>query len=492
MAMAWPSAGSGAQSKAIRRTIRQRINDTIGDMLREKVIKGGLLLSIRSVAVMALSFLTMLALARLISPEGFGTYALIQSITTFVSAIGTLSVKTYLVRLDHEPSPSDLRASFSLLVWVGLINAVVSLAIVGFLDWRIPRGLIGLALIGLGSVSMTMLSCVPLALLERALDYKRVSLLDVISKGINSAVSLGLAFMGYGVAALLLGELFSSLFVAALLFYFRPVRLHVDSTPQSLQSLGAYVSSFSVVALLWSLHSVGTASLLAGLVSLEALGYVKIAQSLHNRLAFLQDIILRISMSALAKVTNRAKLVELIAESSFYSFLLTTPLYFLLAGTGYWIIPWLFGPRWAPAAPVYLIWALAAAILTVFTPLENLFIVKGYNTVVIKFRLAMLLLTGLTLVPAARAFGPLGMPLAELAGGVCFFYLYAKFKEIFGAVALKRTAILLAVAYALCLVAYCMDNILYSATFLVVTYAILLLCSRDLRRLLTDAIRIAF
>lgn len=153
-----------------------------------------------------LTFVANLVLARLLTPTDFGLAALVVTITTFASIYTNLGIGPAVVRAE--------RLTGSLITSALLINVVSGLALtLTLLAAAEPLARLFEApalapLLVLASAVFTLsVSVVPRALLERALLFRRVAVVEVLTTAAGMAVAIAAARAGYGARSLVFSAL---------------------------------------------------------------------------------------------------------------------------------------------------------------------------------------------------------------------------------------------------------------------------------------------
>jgi lipopolysaccharide exporter len=147
---------------------------------------------------------TTIVLARLLSPEQYGLVAAALVLMAYVETVADAGVAQALVYLP----PSGVAARSALLVSVILGG---SLAVATFFAAPLIAGLFQLPdvapLVQVLAIAVlaTALGAVPEALLRRDLLFRRLAVAPIIRALVTGALSLGLAFAGYGAFSLAAG-----------------------------------------------------------------------------------------------------------------------------------------------------------------------------------------------------------------------------------------------------------------------------------------------
>ena len=156
------------------------------------------------------SFGAKLVLARLIIPEGHGVYELALRIVTVASAIRDLGLPYHLVRDPRRPYGTVL--AFTVMSGAAITLLLVALApVFGHLTPELPLVLRVFAI----WVLLDGLAVVPRAFFERELTIGSLVAPEIWRGFIIAAVSVGLAWLGWGYWSLVIGDLAGAALLAA-------------------------------------------------------------------------------------------------------------------------------------------------------------------------------------------------------------------------------------------------------------------------------------
>ena len=178
-------------------------------------------LSIRLVA----SFSARLVLARLILPEGHGLYELALRMVILASAVRDLGLVHHLIRDERKPYGTVLLFSIStgLVITMGL---EILAGTFSFLDPGLPAVLRVLA----PWIVLDSLIAVPKAFFERELRIREIAAPEILRSVLMALVSVGLAWLGYGVWSFVIGDLVASAVLAVIIWIraWDEIDLHAD------------------------------------------------------------------------------------------------------------------------------------------------------------------------------------------------------------------------------------------------------------------------
>ncbi|MCH9651940.1 MAG: lipopolysaccharide biosynthesis protein [Deltaproteobacteria bacterium] len=167
-----------------------------------------------------LDLLSIIVLARILSPEDFGIVAIAVSIVAIVEGLSAFDVNKALIRTRCEDR--DLYDSaWTLSALRGLASALCMIVIAPFLSD--PRLAAVLAVLALSPVLMG-LSNPRFVLFERDLIYSKLAVLTLGARGVSFGLTLGLAFVYRSYWALVIGMVAGHLTSLVLSYALRPYR----------------------------------------------------------------------------------------------------------------------------------------------------------------------------------------------------------------------------------------------------------------------------
>lgn len=155
-------------------------------------------------------FVAKLALARLVLPEGHGLYEEALRIVTVASAVRDLGLPYHLVRDSRRPYGTVLASTLMLGLVISVL-LVLGAPVLGGFNPDLPKVLQVFAI----WVFLDGLAVVPKAFFERELTIGRLVGPEVLRGVAIAAVSIGLAWAGWGVWAFVAGDLAGALLLAA-------------------------------------------------------------------------------------------------------------------------------------------------------------------------------------------------------------------------------------------------------------------------------------
>ena len=397
------------------------------DGLRSRVLRGGAYLGFRQLAGLLLNVVGVLLLTRALGPAAYGRYAAALGLFAALQLGAQLGIGVYLVRSERSIERVDLDVAATLLALAGLAALAIGALLAPWFDqWTRIDGVFSTALTLLVALPLINEGQVATAQLDRALDFKRVAWIELVSQAAFFLVSVPLAFAGLGAWAavagwwcqqigLLTGSSWAARYVP------RPAW-----QPGLARAMLAYGFSYSLSIWIYQLRRLANPLVVGRYLGAEAVGIVSLGTQIVTHLGFAGVIAWRLSTAVLARVQSSAeRLVGAITSGMWLQALVVGPMLVLFAWLGPALVPLLLGESWQPLAIVYPFLALGFLANAMFMLHSSaLYVLRRNLAVGIVHAVQLFLLFGVAAVLMPRA-GLLGYGAAEAATVLGYPLMYA-------------------------------------------------------------------
>lgn len=358
--------------------------------LKEATFKSLRWATLARIAAQVLSVATGVLLAHLVPPDQFGRVAVTIVISELALALANQGAGSVLVqRRVLERAHVQATAMLALISGIALSLATFVLAPV------LATPLFGeetAALFQLLSPAFAIaaIGIVPLALLERELDFRRISLIEVTTVLAGSAASVALALLGLEAAAYVLGFVVGLAVWAVLLIVVGPAVLP-RWRPREMRE----VAAFGLPAGLASMAMVGYGNIdyliLGARLSPAQVGYYYRAYTLGVQYeAKISDIIARIAFPIYSRTESVAHMRDVRSRVVRINAAVIYPILAVFIAVAPELVPWLFGPQWEPAVLPAQILAVAGMARMVNNGTPPLLLAAGRPRALLAFNLCRL------------------------------------------------------------------------------------------------------
>lgn len=297
---------------------------------------------------------------RILTPDDYGLMAIGMVFVSFLMLVNELGMGAVLVQkreLDEKTRTSVFTLTLILNGTFGAATLLGAPLIAQFFEE--PR----LAAI-LRALSVLFViyafEIVPVAHLERELDFRRKSLINLFANVSGGVVTLGSALAGLGVWSLVAGTVWIGLvrtvgfnFVAP---YIAMPRLHVKALRESLH-FGGLVT---LERALWFFYSQIDVFIVGKVLGKTLLGYYSVAMNLASLIMHKSGgVLYEVAFPTFSRVQEErertlAYFLKAVRVMSFFAF----PMFFGISAVGYELVEVLLGEQWEPAAILLVVLSL--------------------------------------------------------------------------------------------------------------------------------------
>jgi PST family polysaccharide transporter len=387
--------------------------------LKRRALLGGLALVTRTIITQFVVLGGQIVLARRLTPREFGAFAIVQFSLIFFTVFGDAGLGGALIQRKGQPTQHELSSVFWTqfgigAVVIGLVSAVAGLLPSLFRDLP-PESPWLLRLLALNFMATSM-RVVPMILMERELQFVRLSAIDTVHWIVFYVTAAVLALGGAGIWSLAAGVLAqgaTSLLLAYALRPWRPSLTFDRAAMRPLLQFGIpYQSKFvvgmalSAITPLWGGRVLGA----------QSVGLINWSQNTAYFPLRLVDIVGRVSFPLYSRLAGDPREFALAIERSVRITAFGT-LFFvgLLLGIGPNITLIIYSAQWLPAVPLLYLYAIGMSV-GFFTPvLATAFDALGDPKTVLRLSIVYTIGTWLTAAPASLLWGRLGFVIVYVA-----------------------------------------------------------------------------
>ncbi len=327
---------------------------------------------------------SMVALAHLIPPVEFGYFAAASLISGFgaasVSALTTALVQRPELKHAHLQAATAI-ALASGVVLVGLILLAAELLVVPIFGER-TADIVRLAAPG---ALIAAAGAVPFAQLQRRLDFRRLSIIDVAGSGLRGLGAVGLALMGLDSPALVLGVVAATTAQTGLAWLWAPPpapRIRWQPTKELLHNgVPNWLAAVSWIGFANCDYAIVGARLGALQSGLYFRAYTLSVEYQKK----VSGVMATVGLPILARARNGEDMGALRGQMVSLLTVLLFPCLALLAILAPVAVPWVFGPEWEPAVGPTQVLAIGGAATIVIDAVGTTLMAGGRSRAVLGF-----------------------------------------------------------------------------------------------------------
>lgn len=341
-----------------------------------------------------LGMLSTAMLGRLLLEQQMGLFAFGSSIKEFFFILSAFSFNISIIQC-HEERPHLYSTALVLTILLGVATLLLTgLSLIGYSQFRPLSTTESAVILALSVVGMVNLLGQHFdAILQRDLQFKRISLISFLMNVANPTVAVSLAALGAGVWGLVAGQLAGAMVFLVGSWHFAGWKIAVTyskDTAKWFMTIGSkYLGSRSLEVLYTELDKIVIKRVMGSYDQVGLYDRANLAAKYPTRIV--NPVVANVALPVYSKLKqDRAQLSEAYGLVTFFLIraLLPFGLVFLLAPDAF--ITALLGERWLAAGKVLRVLAAYAVVFPIVENLKVLFYALGRPEVVSKARIAQI------------------------------------------------------------------------------------------------------
>jgi O-antigen/teichoic acid export membrane protein len=408
--------------------------------LSSQTVRGGAYFAARYGLGVFVSLGNMLVMTRWIGPHSYGLFVTAIGLAAFLSTLARAGLDTYLVRREATPDKKtyDIASTLIFAISIGLMLAGVALAPL-LIRWYGSREFVFPYLVLLLTIPLTGMSGVPIAKLERKLDFGSVAGIELGGQVLGLLTAALLAWRGLGVWAPVFGQMTWQLYVLIAAC----VSAHLLPSPRfeagEAREMLAFGIGLTASLRTWQLRTLINPLLVGRFAGAEGVAFVALALRIAEALGTLRLAAGRMAVAALSRLQNKREEFRTALERAMRLQVITLgPLLCAFSLAGPFAVRHVMGERWIPSLAVYPFVAAGVLANSVYNLQASALFVLGRQWTVMGSYLTHVALLGVGTHLLLPRFGIAGYGWAELLACIAYFPIHAGLARIV-AISYRRT-----------------------------------------------------
>jgi O-antigen/teichoic acid export membrane protein len=294
------------------------------------------------------AFVTVLILARLLSPTDFGVVTIAATLIPILQVLADLGITMYVIQ---HPAPSKLiyDTYFWITSSIALVGAVALVLLAPLIAQLFGEPTAGPVMQALAPTALLVsLGAVPQTILRRGLRFRAIAVQSTIAAIVSQVVAIAAAVVGLGVWALVLQNL-TQQFLATLLAWgatrFRP---SFEFSRSELRLMVRFGGNYVVSTGIQTAAQLLINFIITSVLGVTALGYLNIVQRLIRVVTdVVLSAVLQVSTVAFAMIRGSAERLRsgyLRSFSTMYAVLVLVMVF--IAASAEHLVPFMYGNQW--------------------------------------------------------------------------------------------------------------------------------------------------
>jgi teichuronic acid exporter len=404
------------------------VSERLGERSLRAVFWSGSDLLVRQ----GLRFGVTVLLAHLVSPEDFGTIAMLY----FFMGFGTLFIDSGFGSALVQRQNTTLEEQSSVFFFNLGVGALVALLLAGFspqvaVFFNLPA-LQPLTCVMALNVFLGAFAAIHTILLTKALDFRTQMKANVIAYTVSGVAAVILAWQGFGVWSLAAQILLATVVNVILLWHWHPWRPAARFSLRALRSLFGFGSYMVLSSLLNTIHERLYTLIIGRIYTARDLGFFSRAETTQQMPAnMLSEIFGRVTFPVFsAAADDRPRLARGVRRTLTGIMMLNIPAMVGMAVVADPLVRTLFGQKWASSILFLQILCFAGALWPLHVINLNVLMAQGRSNLFFRIELAKAAI-GIIALTTASLHSLLAIALSYVAVGFVSFLLNAYYTGVF-------------------------------------------------------------
>ena len=334
-------------------------------------------------------FAVTVIMARLLTPKDYGLVGMSASVIGFIQIFNTMGFRSALIQKQEVTDDHFSTAFWSTLgVSLGLYLIVLPASPLVAVFFREPllKGVIAFSALGL---IISSLNTIQFARLEKNMDFKSITMVELGTALVSGTVSISLALGGYGVWSIVWGPLIGQFLLLPapwIITGWRPAFRFSTPAFRELFGFGAHLTGATVV----NYFARNADNLIIGRVlGASALGYYALAYNLMLKpLGYISSNVGRVLFPAFSSIRGeKEKTRNAYLQVVQFISLITFPMMAGLLFVAPELIEVIYGTKWLPVVPILQVLCLLGAIQSIGTTVGIIYMSQGRADMQFKYAL---------------------------------------------------------------------------------------------------------
>jgi O-antigen/teichoic acid export membrane protein len=383
---------------------------------RRRAVVGGVALVLRQSVVKGVAIVGGVVLARILTPEIFGTYAIVVFVVTTFSLVGDMGLGAALIQQPSEPTDHNYRVVFTIqLVVFGSASAAI--LVIG--PWIAagfgisPDGILLMRLLAIG-LMVSALRTLPAVRLERHLEFGRLVLAEAAQAIVFQVVAVAAALSGLGVVSFGIAAVAGTAAATVLVNVVAPWRPGLAWDWNDARGFLRFGLPYQAIGVVSFIKDAVNPLFIGVIAGVAAVGFINWATVIIGYPLLISTILTRLYFPAFSRLRSRPQMASafggaVIRWSVFIAVGLTVP---FLPAAGFWTTL-VFGSQWLPAVPLLYLQSIAIPFAAAAAVGLGILNATGRSGIALGFASVWMGATWLFTIPAVLTVGWVGFGVAN-------------------------------------------------------------------------------
>lgn len=408
--------------------------ETVSSIGNKSVAGVGFMLR-RQLAGKAIFIAGNIVLARLLSPQDFGAYALVAFTLQFFASFADVGLGAALIQKKEDSTNEEVATTF----WIQQILVLTVIFLIFVLSPLLPGMYTSLSRETVWVVRtmalafiFTSLKTIPLIFMERALEFRKIAAVELLEQVVFFSTAILCAWSGLQIWSFVYATILKEMIGCATVYALSVWRPVLSFRLESVRGLMRFGLPFQGNNLLNFVKEGVTPLLVGGMSGAAGVGYVTWARSFAFTPLFISESFGRVAFPAFSLIRDdRLLLTSSVERSIRMMTLVLFPVTFMMAVFAPDITRIFFSEKWMPGLGAFYLYCTSPLMIGMMLPMYSAILSLGRSGLLLRQTCVLVVLEWGLGIPFVMMFGYTGIAINQPVITAIFFFIYRRvlFKE---------------------------------------------------------------
>jgi O-antigen/teichoic acid export membrane protein len=399
--------------------------------IKHKTTSSVIFLSLRNIGIQAISFVGFFLLTYILGTKEVGVFAIVAESVGILGYFSDIGLAAALIQQKTEVTKDELQTTFTVQQILVLLALVIAIPIIK--NQNLASNELWIVVSLCFSFIAASLKTIPSVLLERKLNFKLLSTIDIVENITFYIFAVLFAFLGFGTLSYAIATFIRSLLGLLIIYKFISWPIGFSFSKDVAKKLFKYGIPYQFNSFISVAKDRLSNLFVAQIIGTNSFGILAWAQKGPRMPLSFMDAIMKITFPTFSRLQEHKDLLKKSLDKSlFFIALVVFPALVGISFVGQdfiYIVPKY--TKWLPAIfPMYL-YSLNYAIAAITTPITNAFNAVGKITLTTRFMIMWTILTWIFFPILSWKFGYIGTVWASVIVGLSSFIVWIVAKKEF-------------------------------------------------------------
>jgi O-antigen/teichoic acid export membrane protein len=425
-------SGAACFMRAVMRVTGQE--ETVSSLGNKSIAGVGFMLR-RQLAGKAIFIAGNIVLARLLSPQDFGAYAVIAFTLQFFATFADVGLGAALIQKKEDATNEEVATTFwiqQMLVLTVILLIFILSPILPVIYTSLSHETVWVVRTMAIAFIFTSLKTIPLIFMERSLEFRKIAAVELLEQVVFFSSAILFAWSGLQIWSFVYATILKEMTGCAAVYALSVWRPILSFRLESVRGLMRFGLPFQGNNLLNFVKEGVTPLLVGGISGAAGVGYVTWARSFAFTPLFVSESFGRVAFPAFSLIRDdRALLTSSVERSIRMMTLVLFPVTFIMAVFASDITRIFFSEKWMPGLGAFYLYCTSPIMIGMMLPMYSAILSLGRSGLLLRQTFILVVLEWGLGIPFVMMFGYTGIAINQPIITAIFFFIYRRvlFKE---------------------------------------------------------------